>query len=94
MPRHLKTCVQETVIAPFWKLEISITAFWFDAFMDSFRQGYKISESVYHTNASSATYKPKISTAFHVGEGRLNMHIYCNPNIRIGLPGITALTNK
>lgn len=74
----------KTVIAPFWKLEISITAFWFDAFIDSFRQGYKISEAVYLANASLAAYKPEISTAFHVAEGRLDMHIYGNPNIRIG----------
>lgn len=73
----------ETVIAPFWKLEISITSFWFESFMSSFKEGYKISEAVYLANASLARYKEEISTAFYVAEGRLDMHLYGNPNIRI-----------
>ncbi|WDO12343.1 hypothetical protein MH928_13540 [Flavobacterium sp. WW92] len=75
----------ETVIAPFWKLEISITPYWLENFLSAFNEGYKVSEAVYLANASLAEYKEDISNSFFVAEGRLDMHIYGNPYLRIKL---------
>ncbi|MNK21269.1 hypothetical protein D3C87_395220 [compost metagenome] len=75
----------ETVIAPFWKLDISITPYWLENFLDAFDQGYKVSEAVHLANASLAKYKEDISNSFYVAEGRLDMHIYGNPHLKIKL---------
>ncbi|SNR71917.1 hypothetical protein [Flavobacterium sp. ov086] len=73
----------KAVIAPFWRLDITIPSYWLESFLDSFNEGYKISEAVHIANLNLGDYKENISTAFIVPEGKLAMHIYGNPNIRI-----------
>ncbi|WBV55921.1 hypothetical protein PFY10_17060 [Chryseobacterium daecheongense] len=72
-----------SVIAPFWALEATIPSFWLRFFLENFREGYTISESVYLANNSLADYQQEISDSFYVPEGRLAMHLYGNPNITL-----------
>lgn len=71
------------VVAPFWALEVTIPAFWLKYFLDHFKEGYTISESVYIANNKLADYHPEISDSFFVPEARLAMHLYGNPNIKL-----------
>ncbi|WP_289666004.1 hypothetical protein [Flavobacterium panacagri] len=73
----------KAVIAPFWRLDITIPSYWLESFLNSFNEGYKISEAVHIANLDLGDYKENISTAFIVPEGKLAMHIYGNPNIRV-----------
>lgn len=73
----------KAVIALFWRLDITIPSFWLESFFDSFNEGYRLSEAVHIANLNLGDYKENISTAFIVPEGKLAMHIYGNPNIRI-----------
>ncbi|WP_100615774.1 hypothetical protein [Confluentibacter citreus] len=73
----------KAVIAPFWPLETTIPSYWYSEFIKCFKEGYKLSEAVYLANLSLAVYKDDISMGFVVPEGKLAMHIYGNPNIRI-----------
>lgn len=73
----------KAVIAPFWALEATIPSFWLKYFLDSLNDGYTLSESVYLANNSLADYKEIISSSFYVPEGRLAMHLYGNPNIKL-----------
>ncbi len=73
----------KAVIAPFWSLETTIPSYWYSEFIKCFKEGYKLSEAVYLANLSLADYKDDISMGFAVPEGKLAMHIYGNPNIRI-----------
>lgn len=75
----------KAVIAPFWRLEITIPPYWLDVFFNRFREGHKLSMAVHLANAELATYKNEISNAFFVPEGRLAMHLYGNPNLKIKL---------
>lgn len=71
------------VIAPCWSLEVTIPEFWLDNFLIKFNSGVYISEAVFYANNELAVYKESISNAYYVPEGRLAMHLYGNPNIRI-----------
>lgn len=73
----------KAVIAPFWALEATIPSFWLKYFLNSFNEGYTLSESVYIANNSIADYQESISSSFYVPEGRLAMHLYGNPNIKL-----------
>ncbi len=73
----------KAVIAPFWRLEITIPSYWLDVFFRKFKEGYKLSAAVYVANAELAKYKEEISNAFFVPEGRLAMHLYGNPNLTV-----------
>lgn len=73
----------KAVIAPFWSLETTIPSYWLDVFFSKFREGYKLSSTVHLANSELALYKDEISNAFFVPEGRLAMHLYGNPNIKI-----------
>ncbi|WP_410879821.1 hypothetical protein [Myroides sp. DW712] len=73
----------KAVIAPFWALDATIPSFWLNYFLESFIEGYSISEAVCIANNSLADYQEKISNNFFVPEGRLAMHLYGNPNIFI-----------
>jgi|GEM_PF-3599325 len=73
----------KSVIAPFWALEATIPAFWLKYFLDNFNEGNTISESVYLANNGLADYHQEISNSFFVPEGRLAMHLYGNPNIKL-----------
>lgn len=75
----------KAVIAPSWALEVTIPEFWLDEFLKKFKTGVYISDAVHHANIELATYKESISNAYYVAEGRLAMHLYGNPNIRISL---------
>ncbi|GAB4160026.1 MAG: hypothetical protein Tsb0033_15380 [Winogradskyella sp.] len=75
----------KAVIAPCWSLETSIPSFWLDEFLKSFNQGDYISESVFKANNKLAEYKDEISNAFYVPQGRLAMHLFGNPNIRVNI---------
>lgn len=73
----------KAVIAPFWRLEISIPSYWLEVFFNEFKKGCKLSTAVHLANAELAIYKDDISNAFFVPEGRLAMHLYGNPNLKI-----------
>ncbi|UPQ78624.1 hypothetical protein M0M57_13460 [Flavobacterium azooxidireducens] len=73
----------KTVIAPCWALEVTIPEFWLDEFIKKFKTGVYISEAVYYANNELSNYKESISSAYFVAEGRLAMHLYGNPNVRI-----------
>lgn len=73
----------KAVIAPFWRLDITIPSYWLDVFFNKFREGCTISTAVHLANAELAVYKDEISNAFYVPEGRLAMHLYGNPNLKI-----------
>ncbi|WP_181142842.1 hypothetical protein, partial [Flavobacterium columnare] len=73
----------KSVIAPCWGLEVTIPEFWFDEFIKKFKTGVYISEAVFYANNELAKYKVSNSNAFYVAEGRLAMHLYGNPNIKI-----------
>lgn len=73
----------KTVIAPCWGLEVTIPEFWLDEFIKKFKTGVYVNEAVYHANNELANYKESISNAYFVAEGRLAMHLYGNPNVRI-----------
>lgn len=73
----------KSVIAPFWKLDSRIPSFWFDTFITNFKSGKLISESVFLANKELTIYKEDISNSFVVPEGRLAMHLYGNPNLRV-----------
>lgn len=71
----------KAVIAPFWKLDISIPSFWYEKFITEFKNGKKLSLAVHMANLELANYKEEISTGFLAPEGKLAMHLYGNPNI-------------
>jgi len=71
------------VIAPCWSLEVTIPQFWLQYFLEKFKSGAYISEAVHFANNNLAEYKESISNAYYVPEGRLAMHLYGNPNVRI-----------
>jgi hypothetical protein len=73
----------KAVIAPFWRLETSIPSYWYKEFIKCFKDGYKLSNAVLLANLALADYKEEISTGFVAPEGKLAMHIYGNPNIRV-----------
>ncbi|MDT0642827.1 hypothetical protein RM553_08290 [Zunongwangia sp. F363] len=73
----------KTVIAPCWSLDTSIPSFWLDEFLLSFNNGDYISKSVFMANNKLAEYNDTISNAFYVPQGRLAMHLYGNPNIKV-----------
>jgi len=75
----------KAVVAPFWRLDTTIPSYWYEEFINCFKEGYKLSEAVYIANLSLADYKEDISNGFVVPEGKLAMHIYGNPNIKIKL---------
>lgn len=75
----------KTVIAPCWSLETSIPSFWLKEFLLSFNNGDYISKSVFRANNKLAQYNEKISNAFYVPQGRLAMHLYGNPNVRVSI---------
>lgn len=75
----------KAVIAPFWRLDTTIPSYWYNEFICAFKSGFKLSEAVYLANLSLADYKKEISNSFLAPEGKLAMHIYGNPNIRIKL---------
>ncbi|MHA7822551.1 hypothetical protein ACVVIH_07300 [Chryseobacterium arthrosphaerae] len=73
----------ESVIAPFWSLEATIPSFWLRYFLENLNEGYTVSESVYLSNNRLAKYHEEISGSYYVPEGRLAMHLYGNPNIKL-----------
>jgi hypothetical protein len=73
----------QVVVAPFWKLDVTITSFWLTEFISSFKAGYSISESVYMANKEIAKYQARMSSAFYAPEAQLAMHLYVNQNIYI-----------
>ncbi|WP_423740504.1 hypothetical protein [Flavobacterium columnare] len=75
----------KSVIAPCWGLEVTIPEFWFDEFIKKFKTGVYISEAVFYANNELAKYKESNSNAYYVAEGRLAMHLYGNPNIKIDI---------
>lgn len=73
----------ESVIAPSWSLNTSIPSFWLDEFLVSFNNGDRIIQSVFKANQKLSEYKESISGSFYVPEGRLAMHLYGNPNLKV-----------
>lgn len=73
----------KAVIAPCWALEVTIPEFWLDEFMKKFKTGVNLSEAVFYANNELAKYKERDSKAYFVAEGRLAMHLFGNPNIKI-----------
>lgn len=73
----------KAVIAPFWRLETTIPPYWYKEFIQCFKEGYKLSDAVYLANQDLVEYKEDVSTGFVAPEGKLAMHIYGNPNIKI-----------
>jgi hypothetical protein len=66
----------ESVIAPFWALEVTIPKYWFPAFMDSFEAGNTIAQAVFHANRKVAEHYPT-PTAWAC------LHLYGNPHLSI-----------
>lgn len=73
----------EAVIAPFWKLDVTISGIWLDEFLKTFKGGYSINEAVYFANKEIAKYQESVSGSYYAVEGQLAMHLYGNPNIKI-----------
>ena len=73
----------KAVIAPFWKLDVTIPSIWLQEFLKTFQEGYSVNKSVYFANKEIAKYQESISNSFYAVEGQLAMHLYGNPNIYI-----------
>lgn len=75
----------KSVIAPFWKLDVTITPIWLTEFMASFTSGYSVSQAVYMANKEIGKYQSSVSNAFYAPEGQLAMHLYGNPNVYLAV---------
>ncbi len=71
----------KAVVAPFWPFDVTMSKIWLREFLDSFNQGYSISEAVYFANKQLAKYDQETSNTFYAPAGCLAMHLYGNPNI-------------
>ncbi len=73
----------QSAIAPFWPLDVTISGIWLTEFLDVLGRGYTVNESVYLANNKLKDYDSLTGYQFHAPQGRLAMHLYGNPNVKI-----------
>lgn len=70
-----------SVIAPFWKYDVTMAQIWLTEFLLNFKNGYSVSEAVYLSNRKVSEYDTESGKLFHDPAGWAAMHLYGNPNI-------------
>jgi len=73
----------ESVVAPFWPFDVTMSKIWLVEFLDSFNQGFSINESVWLANKKLSKYDPETSNIYIAPAGCMAMHLYGNPNIYV-----------
>ena len=73
----------ETVIAPFWSFDVTMSRIWLKEFLLQFNKGCSINQSVYRANKKLTEYDVITSSFFNAPAGCMAMHIYGNPNIYV-----------
>jgi hypothetical protein len=71
----------ESVIAPFWSFDVTMSKIWLDEFLSAFNQGFSINEAVFLANNCLTKYDEATSSIFNAPAGCLAMHLYGNPNV-------------
>lgn len=71
----------ESVIAPFWPFDVTMSKIWLNEFVDSFNEGFSVSEAVWLANRKLTKYDNYSSNMFYAPAGCLAMHLYGNPNV-------------
>lgn len=73
----------ESVVAPFWPFDVTMSKIWLEEFLHVFGEGFSISESVFLANHKLSKYDEESSNFFFAPSGRLAMHLYGNPNLYV-----------
>jgi hypothetical protein len=73
----------QAVVAPFWPLDVTITGIWLKEFLTVFRKGFTVNEAVHLANNKLKEYDTETGYQFFAPQGRLAMHLYGNPNIKV-----------
>lgn len=73
----------ESVVAPFWPFDVTMSKIWLEEFLDTFNQGYSISEAVWLANKRLSKYDSETSNIYYAPAGCLAMHLYGNPNVYV-----------
>lgn len=73
----------ESVVAPFWPFDVTMSKIWLEEFLETFNQGYSISEAVWLANKRLSKYDSETSNIFYAPAGCLAMHLYGNPNVYV-----------
>ncbi|SEL64434.1 hypothetical protein SAMN04488505_102749 [Chitinophaga rupis] len=76
----------QTVIAPYWPYDVTMSPRWLTTFIRHFNEGYTASQCAYFANSSLSTYDENTAQVFYAPQGRLAMHVYGNPNLRLNIP--------
>ncbi|RYE58663.1 MAG: hypothetical protein EOP48_03055 [Sphingobacteriales bacterium] len=71
----------DSVVAPFWKYDVTMARIWLEEFFKVFKQGYSIMESVHIANRKVTEYDEETQRMFVEPAGWAAMHLYGNPNI-------------
>ncbi|MGV3561317.1 hypothetical protein [Larkinella arboricola] len=71
----------KSVIASFWKYDVTMAPIWLNGFLTSFRAGFSVNESVFLANKVVSEYDESSGRLFFAPTGSLAMHLYGNPNI-------------
>lgn len=73
----------ESVVAPFWPFDVTMSKIWLEEFLETFNQGYSINEAVWLANKRLSKYDSETSNIFYAPAGCLAMHLYGNPNVYV-----------
>lgn len=73
----------ESVVAPFWPFDVTMSRIWLEEFLAVFNQGFSINEAVYLANHRLTKYDEATSSIYNAPAGCLAMHLYGNPNIYV-----------
>jgi hypothetical protein len=71
----------ESVVAPFWSFDVTMSKIWLDAFLKHFNDGNSVSFSVWSANKQLSEYDQESSSLYLAPAGCLAMHLYGNPNV-------------
>ncbi|WP_183580357.1 CHAT domain-containing protein [Mucilaginibacter sp. X5P1] len=73
----------KSVIAPFWKYDVTMAQIWLKEFLLNLKNGYSVSEAVHLSNRKVGEYDNESGKLFHDPAGWAAMHLYGSPNVFI-----------